>query len=84
MPMIRPAKAKPKPRYFPCKRPNLFDMQPQFERLTDDQCEDIKGLNTLLKIPRYKVPKSPDNVNYVILEQYCVKLPASMMLTFAL
>ncbi|MFN5364486.1 MAG: hypothetical protein ACK5CH_03640, partial [Bacteroidota bacterium] len=26
-----------------CKRPNLFDMQPQFERLTDDQW---KGINT--------------------------------------
>jgi transposase len=25
-----------------CKRPNLFDMQPQFERLTDDQWEGIK------------------------------------------
>jgi len=24
-----------------CKRPNLFDMQPQFERLTDDQWKSI-------------------------------------------
>jgi hypothetical protein len=34
-----------------CKRQNLYDMQPQFERLTDDQ---LKGIKRIFRTPSTK------------------------------
>jgi hypothetical protein len=48
-----------------CKRQNLYDMQPQFERLTDDQWKGIKVFLNWQRPRKYDLRKIFDAILWI-------------------